>query len=99
MKQMRLFCLILALILLAVGCKKKEPEQPEEVKVIAESEKQRDRPSKSLHLAAAAGDMSKQLLDRCPLLKCASFLESVSYTNFDIKYNFFFVTKAPKLRL
>ena len=57
MRLRRLFCSFLVLTLLVAGSTKGEAEQPQEV--IAEMKKQAHRPSKSLHLAAAAGDIEQ----------------------------------------
>lgn len=64
MKLIKLICLLLVLMFIAPGCKKRETERPQEV--LAESKKLRDRPSKSLHLAAVAGDIDqvKSLLSK-----------------------------------
>jgi ankyrin repeat protein len=61
MKLTKLTYIGLVLSVVTVACGEKEPQQPQDVNVGLQ--KQQDKPSKSLHLAAATGDIDQvQLL-------------------------------------
>jgi len=70
MKTIKLFCLVVMLMLITSGCKKKEPQPPRPVTVEDEKRPAKPieptRPLESLHEAAAGGDIDqiKSLISR-----------------------------------